>query len=123
MTHVGEVANVRDVNMHKLTEDQKKELSSPTEQALARIRETTVLAVVRDTLHRYLNDGYQLQIATLNKLLEESGEKGPRIVTSGSISVTFPKVAIESDEDLDAYLEAVRKAYGEVLKDNGKITL
>ena len=100
-----------------------------SESALARIRDTQVLAVVRDSLRNYLTDGYQAQVSSLNQLVaskaEASGvEEAPaKYITKTSISINFPKAAIETEADLDAYLESVRQAYGEVLKENGKITL
>lgn len=112
-----------------LDDEDKKKLFLPSEQALARIRDTQVLAVVRDSLRNYLTDGYQAQVSSLNQLVaskaEASGvqEAPAKYVTKTSISINFPKPAIESEADLDAYLESVRQAYGEVLKENGKITL
>jgi hypothetical protein len=112
-----------------LGEEEKKTLLQTSESALARIRDTQVLAVVRDSLRNYLTDGYQAQVSSLNQLVaskaEASGvqEAPAKYVTKTSISINFPKPSIESEADLDAYLESVRQAYGEVLKENGKITL
>jgi hypothetical protein len=112
-----------------LDDEDKKKLLLPSEQALARISETQVLAVVRDRLRSYLTDGYQEQVSVLNQIVaskaEASGvqEAPAKYITKTSISINFAKPAIETEEDLDAYLESVRKAYGEVLKGNGKITL
>jgi len=109
--------------------EEKKTLLQTSESALARIRDTQVLAVVRDSLRNYLTDGYQAQVSSLNQLVaskaEASGvEEAPaKYITKTSISINFPKAAIETEADLDAYLESVRQAYGEVLKENGKITL
>jgi hypothetical protein len=116
--HLEALAGFADLN-----EAQQNQLREPAEQASARVRDTSVLAVVRDTLNRHLNEGRVGQVDMLNTFLSEAGKPASKLVTSGSIPVTYGKSTIESDSDLDEYLNSVRIAYGDVLKDNGKITL
>ena len=53
---------------------------------------------------------------------------GPRenpvqYIAARSITVAFPKAVIESNQDLDDYVTAVKSAYDTELKRNKRITL
>ena len=111
----------------QLSEDEKKQVTEEEEKALRRIAETPLIAVIRDILSTFKDSGHAKQLARFNDIIKkkaEGKEKDPvQYVTVHTIPVGFEKSAIENEEDLEAYLEAIRKAYGKELKSNNRISL
>lgn len=113
----------------KLPADEQAALLSKSDQAIERVQQTPLIAVVRDSLNTYIGSGYSDQLnqfnETIRKQSETSGEteKPAQYVTAQTIPVEFTKKTIESSEDLDAYLNALRSAYSKELDSNNRITL
>ena len=113
----------------KLPADEQAALLSKSDQAIERVQQTPLIAVVRDSLNTYIGSGYSDQLNQFNKTIrkqsETSGEteKPAQYVTAQTIPVEFTKRTIESSEDLDAYLNALRSAYSKELDSNNRITL
>lgn len=113
----------------ELSTEERQLLFRESESALDEIRNATLIAVVRDKLNRYTEQGYQKQLTTLNGINAAKAkakgveEEAAQFVTKSSIRIEFDKGVIESEADLDAYLEAVRQAYGKALRSNKTITL
>lgn len=113
----------------KLPADEQAALLSKSDQAIERVQQTPLIAVVRDSLNTYIGSGYNEQLnqfnETIRKQSETSGEteKPAQYVTAQTIPVEFTKRTIESSEDLDAYLNALRSAYSKELDSNNRITL
>jgi hypothetical protein len=111
-----------------LSTEEKASLKSASDQALETVKSSSLFAVIRDTVNRYKTQGYEGQLAQLNGYIQSKAEakgvkEASQYVSCGLIAVDFKKPIIETIEDLDAYLEAVKKAYSQELKSNRKITL
>ncbi len=112
-----------------LNDSEKAKIFRESETTLEEIQSATLLAVVRDKLARYSTDGYQRQIAILNEINAEKAkakgveESASRYVSKRSLTIQYSKGTIENQEDLQAYLDAIREAYSIELKENRKITL
>ncbi|MBT62430.1 MAG: hypothetical protein CML13_04370 [Puniceicoccaceae bacterium] len=113
----------------ELDEAEKARLSRVSDTVLEEIQSANLLAVVRDKLSRYSIDGYQRQIGILNEINAEKAKSGgveeptSRYIPSSALTIDYGKGAIETEEDLDAYLNAIRQAYLAELKEKRKITL
>lgn len=113
----------------ELDESEKAKLFRESESVLEDMKTANLLAVVRDKLSRYSTDGYQRQIGILNDINAEKAkakgveEPASRYIPGRAIEVAYTKTAIESEDDLNEYLEAIRSAYLAELKERRKITL
>lgn len=112
-----------------LSAPERERLFRESTRALDEIRNASLIAVVRDKLNRYAENGYQKELSVLNEInaakAKASGveEEAAHFVTKSSIRIAFNKGVIESEEDLEAYLGAVRKAYLNELNKRRKITI
>ena len=113
----------------ELADEEKQEVFTESNRVLDTIRDATLLAVVRDALHRYTTESYQRQLEILNTLVarkaKQQGVEEPaaQFVTRTSIPIHFDKKVIATEADLEEYLEAVRKAYTAALREKKRITL
>lgn len=113
----------------ELDEAEKAKLFNESETVLEDMKTANLLAVVRDKLSRYSTDGYQRQIGILNDINAEKAkakgveEPASRYIPGRAIEVAYTKTAIETEDDLNEYLEAIRTAYLAELKEKRKITL
>jgi hypothetical protein len=113
----------------ELDEADKARLFRVSDTILEEIQSSNLLAVVRDKLSRYSTNGYQRQIAILNEInaakAKAAGveESASRYIPSSALTINYSKKAIESEDDLNAYLDAIREAYMAELKEKRKITL
>ena len=130
-------------DLQRLNKAQQDQVLRPLTSYMSTIGNMTVIAAVRDAAQR-------LQTETKNAILQEianlaypppepSGggepspghegtEKGCRepeaaYVTQGTITVPFDKLSLESADDVEAYLNAVRKAYLAAIQAGKRITI
>lgn len=113
----------------ELDEDEKARLFRVSENVLEEMQTANLLAVVRDKLSRYSTDGYQRQIGIFNEINADKAkaqgveEPTSRYIPSNALTIGYAKKAIENEDDLNAYLDAIREAYSAELKEKRKITL
>jgi hypothetical protein len=124
------VANIETFDgFEALNEQEKKRLFINSENTIEEIKHANILAVIRDKLSRYSNEGYQNQIQILNELNDAKNkakgveEPTRKYIPSNAVEIQYPKRSIESETDLNEYLDAIRTAYLGELKQNRKITL
>jgi hypothetical protein len=112
-----------------LDESEKTKLLRGSKDILDEIQTANLLAVVRDKLARYSSNGYQRQLGILNDLnaakAKAQGFEEPtsRYIPSNAVTIGYAKSAIETEADLNEYLDAIRTAYLAELKERRKITL
>lgn len=113
----------------ELDTSEKAKLLRGSNDVLDEIQTANLLAVVRDKLARYSSDGYQRQLSILNDInaakAKAQGVEEPtaRYIPSNAVTIGYGKSAIESEGDLNDYLEAIRTAYLAELQEKRKITL
>lgn len=114
----------------KIKPDQHDELFAISRTAIDTINSTTLLAVIRDTLNRYSNEGYQQQLRKLGELAaaraKEQGkvaEAPAQYIAARSVKVAFNKAYLETDTDVKDYVEKLREAYLAEVKAKKRITL
>ncbi len=124
------VANIETLDgFVALSKSEKSKLFRPSNDTLEEVQDSGLLAVVRDKLARYSNDGYQRQLSEFNEIVANKAkaegveEEAAKYISKQSIQISFEKNTIETEGDLEAYLDAVRTAYSSALKENKKINL
>jgi hypothetical protein len=116
----------------ELTTEAQAEVLRPFDNTLAQVQKERLAPVIRQLVDRTTNEVLPRQLQRLGELAaakkplvmkDGMAAKPAQYVAAKSIPVAFPKAVIESEPDLDAYLAAVKAAYGAQLKDNKRITL
>jgi hypothetical protein len=116
-----------------LTEAEQEALCRPFEALIQEIRRMRLIAVMRDHLHRFESRRYPTLLHNLTEWAsrdeEDSGmgdgdkssvdEGQVEFVTRASLSVNFDKPYLVDEDDVDRYVDAVRKTLVEAIK-NGK---
>jgi hypothetical protein len=132
------------LRMHGLEEFQKlpdvrmAELDAPYQELIEHIKQQSLIAVINDRLRYFEEQGYQKlldkilvlvatkpTIATGNVDAKEQDDNPPakqtatQSVLSRNINIAFGKAWLVNENDVDSYLEAMRKALLEEIR-NGK---
>ena len=130
-----EQARVRPKGMpefNELTPEEKADITRPFDKALDQVRKEHLAPVLRQIADRATNDVLPRQLQRLSEIVASKKpmelRDGPRenpvqYIAARSITVAFPKAVIESNQDLDDYVTAVKSAYDTELKRNKRITL
>jgi hypothetical protein len=110
-----------------LDSDKRADLLEPFDAATTRLKTERLAPVVREAAERAATEllPSQLQKAS-NLILREGGDDEdptPEYVTARKIHVPFEKTVLENEEDLAAYLDAMRETYSTTLRNNKRITL
>jgi hypothetical protein len=110
-----------------LDSDKRADLLEPFDAAASRLKKERLAPVIREAAERAATEilPNQLQKASTFTMKEGHDEQmpAPEYVTARKISVAFEKTVLESEEDLTAYLDALRKAYTTTIRSNKRITL
>jgi hypothetical protein len=111
----------------RLRMDSAEDLTKPFREALQRIAATPLAPVIREIAERIETQTLPRQLEELARR-ETEGLSGPaaaevRYIPAGGIRVRSPKAVLESAEDLEAYLAALRVAYTEQIEAGKRITL
>lgn len=115
-----------------LTQGEKNDVLRPFEAALAEIAQERLAPVIRQVADRAAGELLPRQLQRVAELavaknvrsgMQDGGARPAEYVAARSIGVTAPKPVIETEQDLDEYLGAVRAAYLAELRRNRKITL
>lgn len=117
----------------KLKPNQQEDVITPLAKAIADISGEKFIGNIRAKSHYTSTDLFQKQVERVLQLSQPIAESVSASSTStesksiyvrkDTIKVDFKKHAIETHEDLEAYLGAVRVNYKQVIDDNKKILL
>lgn len=116
----------------KLDDDKRKALVHPFEQAIQNIQKEVYIGNIRNQAQRTTQDLYQKQLGLLYKLAvppisNASGtgdtQSEPTIVRRDSIKVPFKKPALETRQDVDEYVTALKEQLMKLIEKNNKISL
>ena len=115
-----------------LTAEEKSGVVKPFDTVIDQIKKERLAPVIRQLADRAANGTLPRQ---LQKVAELAASKKPGELKEGKVSkpveyiaaqniaVPFSKVVIESEQDLDDYLDSLRAVYIAQLKQNKRITL
>ncbi len=113
-------------DFHSLDADKQKMLLKPFEDELTKLKEQRFIANLRETrakvsgklLEDQLNEMVRLTMPT--DTVEEPRVHYWRI---NSVKVNFPRIELKTKEDVDAYVEALKKELNELIDQNKRISL
>jgi len=113
-------------DFHSLDADKQKMLLKPFEDELTKLKEQRFIANLRETrakvsgklLEDQLNDMVRLTMPT--DTVEEPRVHYWRI---NSVKVNFPRIELKTKEDVDAYVEALKKELNDLIDQNKRISL
>ena len=126
----------------KLPDVRMAELDAPYQDLIEHIKQQSLIAVINDRLRYFEEQGYQKlldkilalvapkpSIATGDLVTPEPGSNSPVKVTtsqsvlSRNINVAFDKAWLVNENDVDSYLEAMRKALLEEIRKGKRIQI
>lgn len=107
----------------KLNEDQKNEIDQSFEAIVTYIHEQKIIAVIRDQTGQYETSEYNRLLTTITDWTKKDEEKPVEYVLQNELDVKFEKAYLASEEDVDGYLDAVKKAMLKAIKGNKRIRL
>lgn len=114
----------------ELTPEEQAEILTPFDGALAEVERARLAPVIRQIADRTAGDILPRQLQRVAEIAEAKkpqpgggAAKPKQYVAARSITVSPPKAVLETEEDLDQYLAAVRAAYLEELRRDRRITL
>lgn len=120
------------IEFAKLDEDKKKALVQPFEQAIQNIQKEVYIGNIRNQAQRTTQDLYQKQLGLLYKLAVPSitnasgtgdTQSAPSIIRRDSIKIPFKKPALETRQDVDEYVTALKEQLMKLIEKNNKISL
>ncbi|AVR44779.1 BREX system P-loop protein BrxC [Christiangramia fulva] len=113
----------------QLSEEEKEQVLDPFERAKEEIRKERYISQIRQISHRAENYHFEKQLNEMLELVTEdkpgggAGEPPARYIKRSNIRVQFDKTELKTEEDVDDYVETLRKCLKEHIKDNKRITL
>lgn len=110
-----------------LDSDKRADLLEPFDAATTRLKTERLAPVVREAAERAATELLPSQLQKASSLILREGgddeDPAPEYVTLRKIHVPFKKTVLENEEDLAAYLDAIRETYSATLRNNKRITL
>jgi len=108
----------------------QEQVLKPVQEKLSELEESRFIAVIRDIAHIVKDELYNQQLNLIVQLSkpEDSGngdvkEPPAHYISLSNIKVNFPKTELKTEEDVDEYIETLRKKYKEHIKKNRRISL
>ena len=113
-----------------LDSTKQNQITRPLEEELDKLRQQRFIANIRDAKSRTLEVIFPRQLNEMIRLStpvvpSDSGvqEPKPHYVRTSSIKVDYPKSELKTAEDVNDYIEALREAYLQQIKETKRITL
>jgi hypothetical protein len=117
----------------KLTAPQQIDILKPFETAIADLNQERFIGNIRTKATYTKNDVYQKQLEWMSQLAnppkpaEPGGTEPPKprivFVPRDSVKVQFKKPQLETQQDVEDYVEALKKQYLKIIDDNKRISL
>lgn len=102
-----------------LSDEQKQTFIQPFEQTKYQIQQTDWVGTIRDRSRDFQDQQY----TSLIEKLVRGGEGKKEVISSSKIRLELKNKIIKNEEDLEEYLEIVRKVYSEELRQGKEILL
>jgi energy-coupling factor transporter ATP-binding protein EcfA2 len=109
-----------------LDADNRKLVLKPFEEELGRLKEQRFIANLRETRARVKGKLLEQQLnemVRLTKPQDRSEEPVVHYLRMNTVKVEFPKNELQTKEDVDKYVEALKAALSELIKQNKRISL
>ena len=107
----------------KLNEDHKNGINQSFEGFEYQIKKQTLIPVVRDQASRYETKKYNRLLTKISSWANEGKGETIEYISQRELEINFEKAYIEDEEDVDSYLQALKKAMIKAIKANKRIRL
>jgi hypothetical protein len=107
----------------KLKKEQRQEIEQSFEGIQTYIQTENLISSIRDSASRYETAEYNRLLTTITNWTQKPTEKSVEYISQGDLGVKFDKPYLASDEDVEAYLDAIKKAMLKAIKNNKRIQL
>jgi len=107
----------------KLKKDQKQEIEHSFDAITEYIQNENLISSIRDGASRYQSTEYSRLLSTITGWTQKPSEKPIEYVSQNDLGVKFEKPYLASEEDVEAYLDIVKKAMLKAIKNNKRIQL
>jgi len=131
--------NSLQADMQQLSDYQSADLTRQTtadhafEVAIEEIHNQRIIALIQVTVDRFTSDQYPSILGALVPPKVDSGSGGngggdtpptpPQFVSAKTVSVAASKSVLDTEEDVDSYIRALREALVQQIKDGKRITV
>jgi energy-coupling factor transporter ATP-binding protein EcfA2 len=105
----------------KLSQEQKQEIDQSFQAIEYKIKEHNLVAVIRDEVGRYETGEYNRLLTKISGWVNVEGEPVPEFISQKELEIKFGRPYLENEEDVNNYLEALRKAMLKAIKANKRI--
>lgn len=106
-----------------LKKEQKQEIEQSFETIQAYIQNENLISSIRDGASRYQTTEYNRLLSTITNWTQKPSETPVEYVSQSDLGVKFDKPYLARDEDVEEYLDAVKKAMLKAIKNNKRIQL
>ena len=107
----------------ELTKDQKTELGQSFEGIEYQIEEQTLIPVIRDQTSSYEANNYNQLLTKISTWMGEEGAEGVEYISQGELDLKFDKVYLAEEEDVESYLQILKKAMLKAIKARKRIRI
>ena len=113
------------VDYKKLNDSQRKDVTKPFDEELKKLKDQRFIANMRETRSKVKGSllGHQLDEMVRLAKPPEVGEPVVRYQQLSNVKVNFPKNELQTVEDVDEYVEALKATLAELIKQNKRISL
>lgn len=107
----------------RLKKEQKQEIESSFEAITTYIQNENLISSIRDRAGRYETNDYNSLLTRVTSWTQKPDEKPVEFISQADLGVKFEKPYLAIEEDVEAYLDAVKKAMLKAIKNNKRIQL
>lgn len=115
----------------KLKENQQSSILAPLEEELNKVQKLNYIAVIRDTKSKVLDTLLMKQLTEMVRLatpIDDSGNgevSEPKVhyIKRSNVKAKYTKTELKTESDVDEYVESLRDALKEQIKNNRRIEL
>ncbi len=115
----------------RLENYQKEEVLAPFKQQLINVKELRYISQIRDIKHKVQDQYVAQQLNMMMKFLEpveiggesKAAEPAPHYIRRSELKISYTKNELRSAEDVDEYVEALRRSLKEQINKNRRIRL
>ena len=106
-----------------LTKEQKSQIENSFTTIENYIQDETLISSIRDQVGRYSTSEYNQLLTQITEWTKKETEKPVEFISQSDLGVKFDKPYLASEEDVDGYLDVLKKALLKAIKNNKRIRL
>lgn len=111
----------------ELNDDQQQRVTSPFDEVVADVERQTLIPVIRDTLRRFEDSSYHRLLSQMASWAHPAPGPEPEshveAVPNRLVKVSFDKAWLADEDDVERYLESMREALMELIRNGQRIQI